>query len=1695
MKKQGLIVLLFTCMAISSGYASAASVAGFVHTEVPSNGMALVSVPFVPFGEGLFDDVLAGGLTGDDNPFFADAMSFWLNDSQAMTNAWLAAFINGTELNGHWVVGTSSTNARPFDLSLSCGDAFFIHNRQSSPAHVFVSGFVPLETSRGFNVFPGLNLRSFAYPSSGSATNALFDGMQDHLSAWDSATQSYLQTSNGVIALGEGFWAQRTATNAVVWTQPRPFAGAFNGSGLYPRISQMAFDTAAPSASLNILSDPSENARIDILSLNVGRYGDFSLSGWSHADRIASLGYASFSWPDALPGLFTTNLHARFYIVGDGDLDSDGDGLSDVLEMHVYGTNPSNPDTDGDGVADGAEVAAGSNPLLTDTPTLYSFCEGFETNTVIPGDIDGQNGWSTSQTGVGIVQTNDFFAGIASLKVKGGNVDEDISVSRSFTNAPEVVWFDLRQKLVVSTRVPDEPGDAAMCFFFDSTGHMVVLDGRNPSGSKWVVLSNTPALEEMAWVRISARLDYLTRTYDMYLNGVIVAENLGFSSDAPSLSSLSIKGAYGFYDNISMNSKRPSGLSSDWDALPDEWEVETFGSLTQTGSADPDGDGLDNADEYALGTDPLSNDSDADGMTDGWETANGFDPESAADATLDPDGDGLTNVTEQQLGTDPNAFDLDPRVRQSGLRAEFYATASTLTAIPDMDALLIRDLLIAPQINYSSTTSAWENVDASLKDNFASRMTGYIQAPANGTYTFHLSSDAGAVLRIGGAVVVTDSSSHTLRTVSGTVTLTKGFHPITVEYFEKTLSAALVLEWNATIYPAGNPVTLARAVVPASAFWHLPFGNEPPCATLAAAETEFVEGNTIAMSATSWDVDGDVVELQFCANGTTLFATNAASGSFVWTNAPAGLFDLTSVAIDDFGGASTSMPVTATVAHTPNGYETTLNAAFYDFNTTLTVFPVLNTTAVVSRLDEKINYPDTTSPWTGLPASMMDTFASVHSGYLFAPESGLYTLSLSSDDGSMLWLDGSLVIDFNTLHSMTEKSVTLPLAQGFHPILVKYFENGGSAGLILKWTPPGFAKQVIPSRCFFRLTGIADADSDGMEDWWELLQGFNPLDPSDASPDPDGDTLSNLQEFLAGTNPFVSDTDGDGIPDDWELANGMVPYVFDTAFDYDGDGLTNYEEYLAGTDIILADTDGDGFNDWFELRNSHTNPLVADVFGNNPIPIGDSVSGSQCTTNSGAWSSSGTTLYARERSGSVTYTLTVTNPAPNALAVNIEQFNALTTQTAFDLSLAIDGVFISRYVTDAPHGSPQDVLFFLPDLEAGAHTFKITWHNWRNNSYLAIHSLRFLMFDGPDADNNGTIDWIDNRAAYATTVEDLPLTSLVSPLCVEGTDFWRDVLEVSARYPTNTAVYPVVPTIGEGFYVDVPLDEEGESVIVSLDDRGDHSFPVAWEALNVFDGEFAEAPLAIRQNDSLRLSGTSGVETVFTVYRAGATNNWLAVTNFVSSIPVPYTFEDDGAFMVQAETTNGQAVAYALIDVTESAFAFSNPAVVMGTARVWPCPALSPDAVLEHDSAMTVSAEPLTTGGVKLTMLANKDRDHGLVSRLGEEGPVLDAAQVQPVWGDNGSYYHVLSNYADGSQLIEVVLQLGAIPEGLSVKLEIFVAGVYFEDGTRIKILTAADFDEIGCIRLRFLRSANIKSSVCHKTSLYQDGVLIGSNR
>ncbi len=78
------------------------------------------------------------------------------------------------------------------------------------------------------------------------------------------------------------------------------------------------------------------------------------------------------------------------------------------------------------------------------------------------------------------------------------------------------------------------------------------------------------------------------------------------------------------------------------------------GVATSVVGFDPDHDGLTNAQETALGTDPNNKDTNGDGIDDGAEVALGLSP-----TNMDMDGDGVPNATEIANGTNPFKADTD----------------------------------------------------------------------------------------------------------------------------------------------------------------------------------------------------------------------------------------------------------------------------------------------------------------------------------------------------------------------------------------------------------------------------------------------------------------------------------------------------------------------------------------------------------------------------------------------------------------------------------------------------------------------------------------------------------------------------------------------------------------------------------------------------------------------------------------------------------------------------------------------------------------------------------------------------------------------------------------------------------------------------------------------------------------------------
>ena len=312
---------------------------------------------------------------------------------------------------------------------------------------------------------------------------------------------------------------------------------------------------------------------------------------------------------------------------------------------------------------------------------------------------------------------------------------------------------------------------------------------------------------------------------------------------------------------------------------------------------------------------------------------------------------------------------------------------------------------------------------------------------------------------------------------------------------------------------------------------------------------------------------------------------------------------------------------------------------------------------------DPINYPSTTGEFA--TSGRSDNVSALFDGFVNAPTFGEYTFYVESDAGSALYIGTTEVVDNDGAHSMTEASGSIWLKAGWHDVSVRYTEDTGSAGLVVRYEGPGVSKQVIPASSFttndwaidlvspvggevwyigttryiqweafnvdnvqvhisrdngggwafpdpvadftsiatnnpnwgyfpyvvsgttstqclitvsayidgavpmtskntFEIRAYTDTDADGMADAWETDHFTNTS--RDGAGDFDGDGVTDLDEFNAGSDPTQSDGDGDGMPDAWEIEYGTNPGADDAHLDPDGDGVTNFAEYLAGTD-------------------------------------------------------------------------------------------------------------------------------------------------------------------------------------------------------------------------------------------------------------------------------------------------------------------------------------------------------------------------------------------------------------------------------------------------------------------------------------------------------------------------------------------------
>jgi len=105
----------------------------------------------------------------------------------------------------------------------------------------------------------------------------------------------------------------------------------------------------------------------------------------------------------------------------------------------------------------------------------------------------------------------------------------------------------------------------------------------------------------------------------------------------------------------------------------------------------------------------------------------------------------------------------------------------------------------------------------------------------------------------------------------------------------------------------------------------------------------------------------------------------------------------------------------------------------------------------------------------------LGAFGAEITGCLAVPANSVYSFTLDSDDGSMLYIDGGLVVDNGGPHSPTIVSGSTALTAGMHSFRVEFFEDfGGPSGVDLL-LPQGVTYtecDVIPAPGAILLGGI-----------------------------------------------------------------------------------------------------------------------------------------------------------------------------------------------------------------------------------------------------------------------------------------------------------------------------------------------------------------------------------------------------------------------------------------------------------------------------------------------------------------------------------------------------------------------------------------------------------------------------------------------
>jgi hypothetical protein len=463
-------------------------------------------------------------------------------------------------------------------------------------------------------------------------------------------------------------------------------------------------------------------------------------------------------------------------------------------------------------------------------------------------------------------------------------------------------------------------------------------------------------------------------------------------------------------------------------------------------------------------------------------------------------------------------------------------------------------------------------------------------APATFTLTATAADSDGLVTKVeffqGASKVGEDSFVPYELTISG---LTAGSYSYVARATDNTGSAT-----------DSAPVTVSVTTV-----------NTPPTVVLTAPATgtSFTAPATILLSATAADSDGTITKVEFYQGTTKLGESLVAPYEFSWLSVGAGTYSLTARATDNQGASTTSaansITVNSTAATLPfvaefeptEGYVTGPLAGQKGWTATTGIAVVASSgPASLQEVTIAAGQPPASLAHdisaAGATPVFVDFFARPVAGV--TPITGV-TFNTSAARVALVGLTSpaSLQVFDGNVWLATGKTVAIDASGRTVDWLrlttredygTKKWDLYSDGRMIIADVP--FADNTATSLTSFSATGhatvvssfddfyaglenpiAADADHDGMDDAWETAHGLNPS-LNDRNVDLDADGLTNVQEYVLGSNPNnASDADNNGLPDSWEQQFFGHAGINPTA-DSDGDGVTNAQEYAAGSNPV-----------------------------------------------------------------------------------------------------------------------------------------------------------------------------------------------------------------------------------------------------------------------------------------------------------------------------------------------------------------------------------------------------------------------------------------------------------------------------------------------------------------------------------------------